>query len=166
MAIERIHKLHPTAVILSNASEYKEIGRPEVAQSPAEWSAGARETFTTLQAPNLPLVFLRDTPWPRYDVAQCLSRADWNSLHKCPVLLRSAALNDEVYRAEISGSQGIPNVAFVDLTDRICGNTYCGLTEGQTIIYRDSSHLSATFLRSLSADLYNELVRVVPALAS
>ncbi|HVJ06777.1 MAG TPA: acyltransferase family protein [Acidisarcina sp.] len=166
LAIARIQKLHPTAVILSNASNYKEVGRPDVAQSPKEWSAGARQTFTSLRAVEFPLVFLRDTPLPGYDVAQCLLRADWNSVQQCPALLRSTALQDDVYRAQVSGAQGIPNVAFVDLSNQICGDVYCDIMQGQSILYRDSNHMTASFLRGLSTDLYKELVRAAPVLAS
>ena len=34
------------------------------------------------------------------------------------------------------------------------------------VVYRDQTHLTATFARSLAGDLYRELTRMVPALAT
>jgi hypothetical protein len=165
LVFDRIRELHPTAVVLSNAIEYKKIEIPQQSQSPAEWRAGAQKTFGVLRGTNIPLVFLRDTPSPHYDVTLCLARADWNGFRKCPEITRAKAVNDEIYGAQISGSESVAHVSFVDLSDHICGRLYCDPKEGNRIIYRDGDHLTATFLQSLSSVLYDELVRVVPALA-
>ena len=166
LTIDRIRQLHPTAVVLSNAIEYRDIDSPHSFQSSAEWQLGARKTFDSLQSTHVPVILLRDTPWPHYDVTMCLARASWNGLVECPPVLRSDALNDDIYRAQISGSQGVSRVSFVDLSDLICGRVYCEPKEGKTVIYRDSNHLTATFLRSLSTDLYKALVRVIPTLGN
>ncbi len=166
LAIQRIRKLNPDAVILSSATGYLDVAHPQVYQTPAAWQAGAHKTSAAFQGSNLPLVFLRDTPWARYNVTECLARAAWNQLHSCPALSRAEALNEDIYRAQVNGLKEVSPAVSIDLSDRICGPSRCDLTQGDIIIYRDSGHLTATFLRSLSTGLYNELVRVVPALAS
>ena len=164
--IREMSAQRPTAVILSNASWYPEIDRPMVKQSPDKWSAGAKKTFAELHKEGLPVIFLRDTPFAGYEVVQCLSRADWSRFASCSVLMRHTALDDAMYRAQQEGAQGIPQVSFIDMNDWICDVNECPLTRGNTIVYRDKTHITATFARSLSADLYQQLVRALPGLGS
>lgn len=164
--IREMEAQRPDAVILSNASWYTEIDQPTIKQSPAEWSTGASKTFSELHHDGLQVIFLRDTPFAGYEVGQCLSRAAWNKRVSCPVLERGTALDNAMYRAQQDGAKGIPQVRFVDMSDWICGTQECPLTRDGTIVYRDKTHMTATFARGLSTDLYQQLVSALPELGS
>ena len=56
------------------------------------------------------------------------------------------------------------NVRSVDLTDRICRPDRCRAIEGNVIVYRDTSHVTATYMRSLAPFLRDALEEAAPAL--
>jgi hypothetical protein len=104
-------------------------------------------------------------------VTQCLSRDQWRGTQRCAPLKRSAALNEEIYGAIVEGARSVEGangraVSFVDLSNEICGPELCDLTKGTMIVYRDSGHLTGTYLRSLAPALDRALLAAVPALGT
>ena len=98
------------------------------------------------------VVLLRDTPWSRRNVPDCLSE-DPPTPDRCGFALEGRAWLDEAYLAE-ELKVGGDLVEAIDMTRFICETDPCNIISGDGIIkYRDGQHLTATVSRSLSGSL-------------
>ena len=52
-----------------------------------------------------------------------------------------------------------PNVTFVDMTDLVCEPEHCPAIIGNVIVYRDGSHVTATYMKTL-APFFEQCLRV------
>jgi hypothetical protein len=155
-AMGEIEALHPDLVILTSASRAVDTDGKFVADIQI-WEEGARDTFAALARQGVKVRFIRDTPFVDYDVPGCLAQAEWNGRTQCPAPVSAVALSPEVYAAEKRGAQGLGNVEFLDLSDRMCGPDRCYLEVGGQVVYRDGDHLTASFSRTLDAVLFQRL---------
>lgn len=55
-----------------------------------------------------------------------------------------------------------PRVHVVDLTDRLCGTTTCPAVVGNVLVYRDSNHVTDTFMRTLTPYIAERLPSDLP----
>ncbi|KIQ11071.1 acetyltransferase [Rhodococcus sp. MEB064] len=107
------------------------------------------DVWARFSALALPVVAVRDTPWLSregvpYRAADCL--ADGGDSESCG-LPRSEVLS-EIDPAR-AASLPFPSVVPVDFSDAVCGPDVCRVVEGNVLVYHDSHHLSATYVRSL-----------------
>ncbi len=107
---------------------------------------GYLEQWKYLQALGVDVVGIRDTPrWMR-DPVDCLW-ANPDDLSSCTVP-RSQNLAEQdpaSLRADLPS-----NVTLIDANDHICDGDICPAVIGNTVVYWDLSHLSATFAGSLA----------------
>ena len=107
---------------------------------------GYLEQWMYLQALGVDVVGIRDTPrWMR-DPVDCLW-ANPDDLSSCTVP-RSQNLAEQdpaSLRADLPS-----NVTLIDVNDHICDGDTCPAVIGNTVVYWDLSHLSATFAGSLA----------------
>ncbi|WP_260851087.1 acyltransferase family protein [Rhodococcus sp. WB9] len=105
------------------------------------------------------LLFLgiRDTPWLHrdgvpYRAIDCL--ADGGDADSCgmPRDAVLAASNPAAAAAAL-----FPLVHLLDLSDAVCDVTICRVVEGNILLYHDSHHLSATYVRSLIPELDRQI---------
>ncbi len=93
------------------------------------------------------------TPTPKlgFSGPQCLSRSRWGpsfASRKCSVQLNdslpplSQAL--DFYQKEIE------KVTVLNFNELICPNRVCSAKRGEKVVYRDSSHLTASFAESIT----------------
>lgn len=102
----------------------------------------------------LPLIGIRDTPWLELDgiqwrAADCLAGRGGDA-DSCGI--DRAQVFAEVDPAQ-AAADGLPNVRLLDLSDAVCGPDRCRVIEGNVLIYRDSNHLTASYVRTLTPDL-------------
>ena len=62
---------------------------------------------------------------------------------------------------EVAAARGQPSVHVLDLTDWICPTEECAMVIGGALVFRDDSHLTATYSRSLSGVLGARLADVL-----
>ena len=106
---------------------------------------------------------MRDNPHFTFDVPTCLARSvrhSWYLGGSCE-LDKSKALNPAVFEAEKAGARGLPNVHFIDLTDRLCQRNVCWVVQGDVVMYRDNNHLTGHFADSLMPVLEAELLPIL-----
>ncbi|WP_283133838.1 SGNH hydrolase domain-containing protein [Rhizohabitans arisaemae] len=124
-----------------------------------DWAA----VIDPLRSLNVPIVYLRDTPSPGFDVPACLSKAlngsgsaDRRTIDRCAVPRVSA----------LPPARFIGGVRVVDVTDVLCPGTTCPAVRDGVVMYRDSSHLTDTAAAVLSPRIerHLELLRVIPPL--
>ena len=97
-----------------------------------------------------------DTPYAKIDVPACLS-SHVNDIDACAIPARVAFLGNlgdvEAVAAKASGA------GLIDLTPRICVGRPCSVVVNGMIVFRDHSHLTATFSRSLAPALGSAIAK-------
>jgi len=122
-SIERIQKMKPDAVILSN---FQYFTTPRGFSSRAQWwNEGQRRLLSDLQGSSQNLIYISDTPHPLRDIPNCLATQD---IEKC------------------NGTVKTPNVIIkgfkkIDPTSWLCTDICPAIKDGY-VAYRDASHIS------------------------
>lgn len=144
-----LDELAPDLVLLSSA-QYG-VGEEELAR-------GLGSMADELSAHDIPVALLRDTPRPDTDMAACLQQHP-SVLSTC-AFARSDAIADSGTGQDLL-ARTRPELNVIDLTDAICPQAQCAPVVGGVAVYRDSNHLSATYVRSLAPRLEQELSRLL-----
>ncbi|WP_395311844.1 acyltransferase family protein [Mycobacterium sp. AMU20-3851] len=101
---------------------------------------------------------MRDTPWlvrgnnKPFFPADCL--ADGGDSISCGVK-RAAVLSDD--NPTLAFVKRFPNLKPLDMTDAVCRPDFCRVVEGNVLMYHDSHHLSATYMRTMANELGRQL---------
>jgi peptidoglycan/LPS O-acetylase OafA/YrhL len=108
---------------------------------------GWKKTLRSLRAIGAPIVYLRDTPYPNFDVPTCISGAlsDWS---KCS-FKRDVAFHPDPLMSGTEASHGL--AARVDVDQYLCPPTKaeCPAVLGGILLYRDNSHVTNTTMSML-----------------
>lgn len=152
-AARQITALHPDIVILGSVqtADY----------SRTQWVDGTARLLKTISGATNHVYLMRGTPHLPFDGPDCLSSQNWLPwLHswrrKCSAPAFDQHGND-VYQWLQQASKRFGNVSAVDLSDAICPSGQCNAERDGMIVYRDSQHLTATFVKSLADDLGRRL---------
>ncbi len=149
-ALERIETGDEnTTVILSSDTAYTPYGKGGEQLSGNEAAdaleAGYRKTLERINAAGPKTVVIRDTPASSKDVPSCVSE-DLQNLQDCAFPEPREWTRDFDERA----AEATPGTHLIDLTAEICPSRLCRAVIGNALVYRDKSHLTATFARTLS----------------
>lgn len=145
-ALERLRG-HPeiTTVFIANSANYAFTGEH------AAGVAGYRTAFAALPATVRQIVVLRDNPKARFDTLDCVAEAvarHRRADQRCALPRSSALLPDAATDAATPQATG-GRAGVIDLTRFFCDDTRCLPVVGGALVYKDSSHLTATFAGSL-----------------
>lgn len=150
--IVALEELRPEIVIVANSTRYSE---DELPSGIAGWVSGTAQVIDELEQLGSELVFLEDTPSfessPPVCLSQNLTRATRCGAERAAALETPLRLRRDELEAVI-GDRG----RVVDLNDLIC-STFCPAIIGNTLVYRDSNHLTATFAASLGGEVVNRI---------
>ncbi len=117
--------------------------------------AGIWEAFRDA---GIDVLAMRDTPWlvrgnnKPFFPADCL--ADGGDSVSCGVK-RAAVLSDD--NPTLAFVKRFPNLKPLDMTDAVCRPDFCRVVEGNVLMYHDSHHLSATYMRTMTNELGRQL---------
>jgi peptidoglycan/LPS O-acetylase OafA/YrhL len=141
-ALAMVSDFEPDVVVLSNfGSGYRDEVEGDAAGFLGQWGAGLVETASALTGDERRVVVLGDTPRWEETVNLCLS-SHLDAPETCAgdpdVLLYGDIAAAERVAAEEAG------VEFVDTARWLCGSQ-CQPIAGNTLVYRDESHMTATF---------------------
>lgn len=144
----------PTIVIVTSRVGYQLYDASDQPIAPAgyesAWDAGLARTLRALPATSIKLV-LEDTPFPySVDVAQCLGQHP-DSIAACEGT-RAAWIHTGHALAESATALAKGGV-FGSLNDEVCPYDPCGVVFDELLAYRDTSHLTATFVQSLAPSM-------------
>ncbi len=124
----------------------------------AEVLAGWRAVLQRLRALGVPVVYLRDSPYPGRDVPACLSGAlpAWT-----PCAFPRAPAQPADPLAKAIATHQVSGVRMVDVNAVVCPPVpaTCPAVLGGTVLYRDASHLTNTAMRLLTPVIEASLVR-------
>jgi peptidoglycan/LPS O-acetylase OafA/YrhL len=158
-AIHDIVASRPSLVFLGSATNrLKRHIESTRHATPTELEAiqeGTRRTVQALTGAGLHVMFARDNPEFSFDMPTCLAhlqRHAWYASSACEMPL-ATVLDPAIHEAEQSAIRGLPNVHYIDLTNRFCHASLCGGVSDGMVIYRDTDHLTGHFAASLAAVL-------------
>ena len=133
-SLQRIKKMQPWAVFLSNYDYYQS---PTNTPHPNEWwLQGNVATIDRVKVATHQVVLLADTPHPSRNIPSCLTQ---NHSSSCGTTRPTSPL------MALAGK----NVLFVDPTDWFC-TQQCPAILGNIVVYRDASHMSVDFALHLA----------------
>ncbi|MBM7367147.1 acyltransferase family protein [Gordonia hydrophobica] len=119
--------------------------------------AGYLAIFDELTGAGIPVVGIRDTPWPHKDkrpinTPECL--AGGGSATTCGTV-RASALNPVDPAQAVAATN--PLFHPLDLSNGVCTADFCPAVVGNIIVYKDFHHLSTPYVRTLTHELSRQL---------
>jgi peptidoglycan/LPS O-acetylase OafA/YrhL len=160
-AIEAIRALRPAAIVMASYTGATIRGyRTEPALSTEALRLGVRRTLERLVPAGIPVVLLRDTPLPPFDIPGCVGRRRLQSprpLGEGCEFDAGAALNAPAFAALRAAAAGLPGVWLLDLSDLICPGASCPAIQHGQLVFRDDNHLTGAFAETLAPALRTRL---------
>jgi Predicted acyltransferases len=144
--METLKQLKPNIIILGSAETYDFTAE--------QWKRGTERVLRQISQSTSNAYVIRATPGLPFDGLQCLA-----------ALQKSENSNSQNCAASITRSQSdawtsirdvanrLPNVFTIDLNDEVCPEGICQAELRGIVVYRDSIHLTSTFIESLAEGL-------------
>ncbi len=141
-----------TVVVISGDTVYTPYGdHGEELAGPAgaaAMEAGYLDTLRRIHRAGMRTVVIKDTPVSTGNVPGCVSEALQN--------LRSCAfpwVRDANTEYDARVARAAPGSGLINLTAKICPDDLCRAVIGNALVYRDKSHLTATYARTLAPSI-------------
>jgi peptidoglycan/LPS O-acetylase OafA/YrhL len=152
-SLERIEMgVGSTVVVMSGDTVYTPYGSDgeelSGAAGAAEMEAGYVATLTRIHRAGLRTVVIKDTPVSTSDVPDCVSE-DLQHLDSCAFPL----VRDKIREFDARAARAAPHSHLIDITPEICPDGLCRAVIGNALVYRDKSHLTATYARTLASSI-------------
>jgi hypothetical protein len=149
-SLRRIEAAGSSATVLvSSATDYTPLGEDGEELSGTDRARaledGYLKTLDRFDRAGLRTAVLKDPPKAGSDVPSCVSRQLQN-LPACSF----QRIRDEGQEFDARAAEKAPGAHLVDVTPEICPGEICRAVIGNALVYRDRSHLSATFARTLA----------------
>jgi peptidoglycan/LPS O-acetylase OafA/YrhL len=141
--VDRIAVLDPDLVV--TLGTHIPLGQRELIPT------GFVEAWSQLSARGIPVLGMRDSPRPTVDVPDCLAELGDGSA-ECG-LDPSRVYVDEVLDAVLP-----PGVRLLDTRPYFCTTTDCSAVIGNVRVYKDSSHVTSTYLHTVRPLLERDLL--------
>jgi peptidoglycan/LPS O-acetylase OafA/YrhL len=118
--------------------------------------AGMRASWSTVAAVGAKIIVMANNPGPSdFQVYQCVDK-NRNQLSNC-AFDRNRHLADPAFRTQRQAVAGQPNASMIDLFDVLCPTERCPPVIGNVLIYRRGSHLTATYVKTMSPQIAQAL---------
>ena len=113
--------------------------------------------WKTLTDNKIPILAMRDTPWlvrngKPFRPADCLAKG--GNAVSCGIE-RSRVLSERNQTLDFLNR--FPSLKVLDMSDAVCRLDYCRAVEGNVLVYHDSHHLSATYMRTMTPELGRQI---------
>ncbi|MGD8199385.1 acyltransferase family protein [Ornithinimicrobium sp. W1679] len=142
---ERFAALEPDVVLLSSAA---------YDVPPDELAAGMARRVDSLRAGGAVVGMVRDVPRVPFDLPECLLDNP-DAASACAFPREEGMVRSGVGQDELAAMR--PSMPVLEFNDAVCPGTVCSPVLGGVVVWRDTNHLSATYVRSLR-DLVEEQV--------
>lgn len=147
--VDRLVKLKPDLVIISSNRWLPAIANRD--NEPERQGAALARLIERIPGS---VALLVDTPRSDFDVPACLAKYR-DAIERCTTT-RSAAFGWRHLRREKEAAR-LTGATLVDMSDIVCPGDPCPPIIGNTLVYRDHHHLTATFVVSIAPHLYAAL---------
>ncbi|NVM97836.1 acyltransferase [Arthrobacter sp. SDTb3-6] len=149
-AVKRMTALHPDIVVLANYRNVQLVGGN--GNFSARWQKGLESTIFAFGTSKT--MVISDVPTQAGTPAVCLSM-HLESTVRCD-RDRVSALSTDIIEAERAAARST-GARYVDFVHYFCNATTCPVIFGDTLVYRDADHLTATFSRQMVTPLWKEI---------
>lgn len=145
-------------VVMSGDTAYVPYG-PHDEELSGEAGAEAMEagyvaTLTRIHRAGLRSVVIQDTPASASNVPGCVSE-DLQHLQSCAF----PRVHDRSKEFDVRAARAAPGSHLIDINREICPDDLCRAVIGNALVYRDKSHLTGTFARTLAPGIERALKR-------
>ena len=144
--ISRINATHPALVIVSQSDTV-----PGLAMSNTVWADQTLATVSQLEHAGTQVLFVADTPYPKTDIPTCVA-ANLADVRTCQTPRQGAYGTADLYLARhqmVTATLQSAGIAVADPVDWLCSPTSCPAIVGNTLVYRDNSHMTNTYSTQL-----------------
>lgn len=156
----------PDIVITSGSNAYDVYSDGEVLtgeENTEAFAAGLKESWQAVVDAGVPIVVIRDTPRLELDMPECVS-VNTDTLTEClsdrDEALERSGEAQSLAIDDLGGVEGVDGLTWVDHTDWICP-TVCMPVIGNVMVWRDPHHMTATYVRTLTAYMERDLSEVL-----
>lgn len=133
---------------------------PDGVEHESDLVAGYAEFWRRMAKAGVRVVALADTPQPPVgrDIRSCLAGHPTDFMTRCSYAY-GPGLGTPALKA---ATDLVPDSRWLDLSTKICPAGACWPVIGDTVVYRQGSHLSKSYAASLAAPLWRGLARLAP----
>jgi peptidoglycan/LPS O-acetylase OafA/YrhL len=136
--IARIVALKPDLIFVSGSENV--VG---ASVSPQQWSRATLQTMNALKPSGAKVELIQDVPVPAYDVPSCVAQ-HINKVTSCTFSTGKAYSFPSRHR-ELATDAAKAGYPVIDPESWICTDKTCPAVVGNLLVYRDDTHLTATF---------------------
>lgn len=120
---------------------------------------GARDAWHQFNQADIPLLLLRDTPYPAYYASKCLE--DGGTAVSCGT--------ERYWKASVTideeGPGDLPSrTSYIDTSTFVCQNDFCPAIIGNVVVWQDDDHVSVAFAETAAPKFEETLRRTQPHL--
>jgi hypothetical protein len=151
-----VHHENPSLIVTSSLPTYrpredgKRLPRDASGEAMVE---GYASTLRKLRSTGTAVALIEDVPHPNKNVPECVSRS-LDHLQRC-ASPRSEALDYPKVNTRVA--EEVEGVSLIDPTPVLCLEKTCPAVIGDVLVYRNGAHLTATYVRTLTPWLGNQL---------
>lgn len=155
--INKLLQLKPNRILITN------LAVTDIPRQPDEEYAGTKgfvEAWKPLARAGIPITVLHDTPYTgnKKVIPDCVAtQLRKGSVDKCGIprskIMHMAGTNGALYAAV----QSTKGANFIDLTDAFCTDTECPAVIGNELVYRDTNHVTKTYMLTVADELKKKL---------
>ncbi|WP_186377248.1 acyltransferase family protein [Curtobacterium pusillum] len=158
IAYVKSHRSEADALVVVHSTTQMPVTAPAGPTRDAATLAGLVDAWKQAAGDELPVIAIRDNPVPRRDVVACVSAMTGPTNASCDQP-RQAALGQTDSSAEAvkEFTAGGGRAALVDLTRYYCTDSTCPAVIGGVLVYRDTSHITGTWAKTLEPYLDQQL---------
>lgn len=159
--IQELQKIKPDIIVIGSAATYGD-SQP-FGQS--FWADGSREIFEMLSPFANQIIVIPGTPKLEFDGPSCIERhiSDSGFIKFDQCRSKRDKSVELVANFLKQAAEPFANVNVLDLNDLVCSETYCyAFNADKVIIFRDSQHLTDSFVRSQVKTIRLMLEKMIP----
>ena len=153
----------PDVVLLSSYMNTALDPPTEQQESEAAMTDALAAQWRLLVQAGIAVVVILDNPNPDGDSVYECAAAHLQELAAC-AFDRAEGIARSGQPVQLAAAELVPQVHTVDLTDDICPEEMCVPVIGNVLIYRQGSHLTDVYIRTLTPALGRELVPIITGL--
>jgi peptidoglycan/LPS O-acetylase OafA/YrhL len=146
-ALDAVVAMRPDLVLVSQSDSV-----PGASFDNGLWAQRTVVTLERLRSQGLRVAFLRDTPFPRGDVPACVEQ-HLDDVRACGVARADAYHASEVFAERhrlVDAAVEAAGIRSVEPAPWLCTSTFCPVVVGDELVYRDDSHVTDTYSRTLA----------------
>jgi hypothetical protein len=154
--MQQLQRDPPKIVITSqgNAAGFMPTDAPVATEAGMVQGLVAR--WSKFRALGMKVVVVLDNPHPDAQVYKCMAKEAMQA-ERC-AFARKRAIETSAAPILKRAAARVPGVRVVDLTDYICPRSQCAPVIGDVLVYRQGSHITNTYAKSLAPILLRKLL--------